>query len=191
MDIQKEIKKIQENLHFFGLWAYLPSGWRYRWQDFYWKWIGPVVKPQQKRYRAVIPKTWCDLTELMVIVNLEFIKGFYEDEFLKCSVEWNSHEESKKFAKWLKAAYKYVTVDRPKLEQDIDDAYPQGGQWDDVFQKGSDENGNVTWTLKGKTSPKNLYKQRYGKVDRLEKKMKDKDTKIITEMIQYRGYFWT
>jgi hypothetical protein len=191
MDIQKEIKKIQRNLYVFGLWSYLPAGWKFRWHDFYWKWIGPIVKPQQKRYRGVIPKTWCDLTELVVIVNLEFIKGFYEDEFLKDSINWNSQEESKKFARWLKSAYKYVTVDRPKLEQDIDDAYPQDGEWANVFQKGSDDNGNTTWTLKGKTSPKNLYKQRYGKVDRLEKKLKEKDTKIITEMVQYREYFWT
>jgi hypothetical protein len=191
MDIQKELKKIQENLHFFGLWAYLPSGWRYRWKDFYWKWIGPVVKPQQKRYRAAIPKTWCDLTELIVIVNFEFIKGFYEDEFLNGCVDWNTHAESKKFARWLKVAYKYVTVDRPKLEQDIDNAYPQGDQWDNIFEKGQDDNGLVVWTMKNKTDPKNLYKQRYGKVDKLEKKLKDKDTKIITEMIQYRGYFWT
>ena len=191
MNIQKEIKKIQRNLYVFGIWAYLPFRWRLRWRDFYWKWIGPAVKPQQKRYRAVIPKTWCDLTELIVIVNLEFIKGFYEDEFLKDSIEWNSQEESKKFARWLKSAYKYVAVNRPKLEQDIDNAYSQAGGWNDVFQKGSDDNGNTTWTLKGKTSAKNLYNQRYGKVDRLEKKMKEKDTKIITEMVKYREYFWT
>lgn len=191
MDIQKEIKKIQENLHFFGLWAYLPSGWRFRWHDFYWKWIGPVVKPQQKRYRAVIPKTWCDLTELVVIVNFEFIKGFYEDEFLNGCVDWNTHAESKKFARWLKVAYKYITVDRLKLEQDIDNAYPQGDQWDNIFKKGQDDNGLVVWTMKDKADPKKLYKQRYEKIDRLEKKMEEKDTEIITEMVKYRGYFWT
>jgi hypothetical protein len=151
--------------------------------------IRVFFKPQQKRYRAVIPKTWCDLTELIVIVNLEFIKGFYEDEFTSGWVNWNATPEHKEFSKWLKKAYKYVSQDRPKLEKDIENAYPPFETTNSIFEKKMVD-GLVT-RVSSKPNLKGEYFKLYGKVDRLEKKLKDLDSKIIKEMVDCREYFWT
>ena len=56
----------------------------------------------------------------------------------------------------------------------------------------TDKHGNVTRTMKtceeryGKT-----YDEIYGEVNRLEALIDKKDTKIITELIKKRDYFWT
>lgn len=188
--MKQKTKDIIQTIKWFGPSYYLPRCFQRSWDNLYWNKIRPIFAPQHKRYRKVIPKTWVDLTELIVISNLEFIKGFYEDEFLQDRTDWNSTEQLKKFSRWLKAAYKYVTVERPKLQQDIDNAYPDEN-WEDAFEKITDEDGIVRWYYKDKRDPKKVYKEKYGKLERLEKKLEEKDTKIITEMVAYRGYFWT
>lgn len=188
--MKNQIKALKSYYKLFGIWYFLPSGWRFRWNDFYWNKIRPIFKPQLQRYRKVIPKTWVDLTELIVICNLEFIKGFYEDEFTKDIVDWNATPEHKAFAQWLKKAYKYVTVERPKLLKDIENAYPEEN-WDRVFEKSINDDGLVAWEWKGEKDTKSTYKKMYGKVESLEKRLAEKDTKYITEMVKNRDCFWT
>ena len=130
-------------------------------------------KPQNKKYRAAIPRTWADVCVLIEDVNFSFVKGFYEDEYIKSIVDWsNSGEHVFKFAKWLEKAYEYITIERPQLQKDLDSAYPE-------------------LTSSRLINDKLSYEEKYGEVIRIEKLIQDKDTKILTEIIKYREYFWT
>jgi hypothetical protein len=130
--------------------------------------------PKNKKYRAAIPNTWVDVCALIEDVNFAFIKGFYEDEYKSGLVDWEgSGEQNSKFAKWLEKAYQYITVERPQLQKDLDEAYPP---------------------LTGKRLTeinRDSYEKEYAEVHRIEKLIQDKDTKVLTETIKYRQYFWT
>ena len=130
--------------------------------------------PKNKKYRAAIPNTWADVCVLIEDVNFAFIKGFYEDEYKSGWVDWQgSGEPTSKFAKWLEKAYQYITVERLQLQKDLDAAYPP-------------------LTAKRLTEiNRNSYEEEYAEVHRIEKLIQDKDTKILTETIKYRQYFWT
>jgi hypothetical protein len=130
--------------------------------------------PKNKKYRAAIPNTWVDVCMLIEDVNFAFIKGFYEDEYKSGIVDWEaSGDECSKFAKWLQKAYHYVTVERPQLQKDLDAAYPP-------------------LSLKRLTEVNRAsYEEEYAEVHRIETLINKSDTKILTEIIKYRQYFWT
>jgi hypothetical protein len=148
---------------------------RYRWYDFEEKWIIPFFYPQNKRYRKVIPKVWNDVSGLIIIVNFEFIKGFYEDEYMAGTVDWEGSSPSHvKFAKWLESAYDYITIERPALLKQQDNSYPPLKTLDEMFNLDSYDE-----------------KVQYAEVRRIETLISKKDTKIITEMVKYREMLWT
>jgi hypothetical protein len=130
--------------------------------------------PKNKKYRAAIPNTWADVCILIEDVNFAFIKGFYEDEYKNGIVDWEaSGDECSKFAKWLEKAYHYVTVERPQLQKDLDAAYPP-------------------LSLKRLTEVnRDSYEKEYAEVHRIEILINKSDTKILTDIIKYRQYFWT
>jgi hypothetical protein len=132
------------------------------------------LKPKNKKYRAAIPNTWVDVCVLIEDVNFAFVKGFYEDEYKSGIVDWDaSGEQCSKFAKWLEKAYQYITVERPQLQKDLDDAYPP-------------------LTAKRLTEVnRDTYEKEYAEVHRIENLIEKKDTKILTEIVKYRQYFWT
>jgi hypothetical protein len=148
---------------------YIPYQIRESWYKF-----KCFFKPKNKKYRAAIPNTWVDVCALIEDVNFAFVKGFYEDEYKNGIVDWEaSGEQCSKFAKWLEKAYKYITVERPQLQKDLDAAYPP-------------------LSLKRLTEVnRNTYEQEYAEVHRLESLINKNDTKILTEIIKYRQYFWT
>jgi len=179
------------NKHFgvWDIWDILP----YKWQRLYYDHIKTIFKPHHSRLRKAIPRQWWDLTGLIVDINFEIIKSFYEDEYSKGIVDWQSDEHHSKFAEWLEEAYKYITVERPELQKQMDQAYPETTNLDDwKGEQHTDKHGNVSWTMKsceeryGKT-----YEEAYGEVNRLEALIDKKDTKVITEMVKRRNYFWT
>ena len=130
--------------------------------------------PKNKKYRAAIPNTWVDVCALIEDVNFAFITGFYEDEYKSGLVDWEgSGEHNSKFAKWLEKAYKYITIERPQLQKDLDAAYPP------LTAKRLTEINRAS------------YEEEYAEVHRIEKLIQDKDTKTLTETIKYRQYFWT
>jgi len=130
--------------------------------------------PKNKKYRAAIPNTWVDVCMLIEDVNFAFIKGFYEDEYKNGIVDWGaSGDECSKFAKWLEKAYDYVTVQRPQLQKDLDAAYPP------LTAKRLTEVSRAS------------YEEEYAEVHRIETLINKSDTKILTEIIKYRQYFWT
>ena len=170
----------------FDIWDILPYSWQRNWYDK----ITPIFKPQNKRLREAIPKTWTDISSLIKTVNFEFVKKFYEEEYVDGVVDWKqSGEDRVKFARWLEETYRYITVHRPRLEKELDAAYPPLRSVDDMFEE-SDElyKGKKTFKLKEREG---TYEELYGEVNRIEQLIVDLDTEVLIEIVKRRQYFWT
>lgn len=126
--------------------------------------------PYHDMVRDSIPETWTDISYLIEAVNFAMIRDFYYNEVIRGHVDWNSGPQVSKFYRWLKRAIKYIEVERPALEKQIEDAYP-----DRKIALRNDKN----------------YKELYGEVDRLSEILRRKDTSFIKQMVEYREYFWT
>ena len=134
-----------------------------------------LVKPKHPTIRKAIPRTWADITYLIVEVNFAMIKDFYYGEAITDIIDWNATKHHKAFYSWLKRAVKYIEKDRPALEKQMNEAYPDYGP--DGF---SVDNLN-----------KGSYHELYGDVNRIEALIWRKDTKLLKEMIDHREHFWT
>jgi len=171
----------------YGIW----DAWDlfpYSWKMTYYDKIKPIFKPQNQRIRKSIPRTWVDVTELVVSVNFEFIKAFYEDEYKADIVDWEATEHHKEFAEWLEGAYEYITNIRPQLEINLQNAYPSHKGFDDMFELKTDENGKRLFQFKDDGVP---YEIKYKEVNRIEEEIRNRDTEVLTELIKRREYFWT
>ena len=122
-------------------------------------------KPCHQRLRNVIPKRWCDLTELTLLINFEIIKSFVEEEM--DNINWESDPEHKKAGEWLKASYKYITETKPALEKELSEAYK-----------------NIP---KGKLP----YEEKYKDVNRIEKTIDESDKAILIGIANYRQWLWS
>jgi len=138
---------------------------RFGFYDFTW-YVYRLYKPCHKRIRKVIPRSWCDLTELTLLVNFEIIKSFVEDEM--DMIEWNSDEHHKAAAAWLNASYKYITKERIQLEEDLRVAY-----------------NNVDYRSE---LP---YDEKYKEVLRIEKTIEESDKSVIIGLANYRIFLWS
>jgi hypothetical protein len=176
---------IHDKFDIWDIWDVLP----YSWNMWYYDKVKPIFKPKHSRLRKAIPRQWCDITSLIVDVNFEFIKAFYEDEYVDGVVDWSASEHHQEFARWLELSYKWITQRRPQLEKEKDDAYPKrSGDLSDMFIEITDEQGKKMYQFKDDGIP---YDIKYAEVNRIEKVIDEKDTEILTELIKRRGYFWT
>jgi hypothetical protein len=170
----------------WDIWDILPSGWKFRYFDH----IYPIFNPQNERVRKIIPRKWVDISSLIENVNFEFVKAFYEEEYIDGIVDWDAQPEHREFADWLEATYAYITVERPLLEQQLDEAYPPTRSLDKMFEPCEvDENGKVK--MYKMVDDGLTYEQKYGEVNRIEKNIEDRDTEVLLEIIKYRHFFWT
>ena len=161
----------------------------YRFRMHYYDYIKPIFFPKHKKVRAAVPRTWADITSMIVDVNFAMIKEFYEDEYLQGTVNWEgSSEGHKKFEQWLKEAYAYAVYKRPSLEAEMERSYPPHKPFNEWFEEKTDENGRKVYQMIPDELP---YEVRYKDVIRLEKEIEENDTKFLKEMIEYREYFWT
>lgn len=163
-----------------------------RWVDiYYYEKIRPFFSPQNRRYRKAVPRTWTDVSHLIEIVNFEFIKGFYEDEYLHGNTDWEgTGERAVEFAMWLESAYDYITIERPALEKQMDDAYPLLPPLKEMFVPCEyDDKGKVK--MLKMVDDGRTYEEKYGEVNRIEQLIVDKDTEILIEFVKRRQYFWT
>jgi hypothetical protein len=173
-----------EKFEVWDVWDFFP----YRFRMVYYDKINPIFKPQNQRIRKAIPRTWVDVTEMVVTVNFEFIKAFYEEEFKADIVDWEATEKHSEFAKWLEEAYEYVTKIRPQLEIDLQNAYPPHKSFDEMFEPKTDENGRRLFQMVDDGIP---YEVKYKDVNRIEEEIEKRDTEVLTELIKRRAYFWT
>jgi hypothetical protein len=147
----------------------------YKFRHFYYKHIKTIWKPQHSRIRKAVPKYWYDLDYVLLQVNFEIIKSFYEDEYVDGPIDWQADEKHKKFAEWLESAYRYITEERPVLQKRMDESYPQE---------------DINFDL-NKGMNKISYKKLYGQVEKYETLIHKTDTKILTELVKNRDFFWT
>jgi hypothetical protein len=175
---------IFEKYGFWDAWDLFPYSWRMTYYDK----IRPIIKPQNQRIRKAIPRTWVDVTEMVVSVNFEFIKAFYEEEFKADIVDWEATEHHKEFAEWLEKAYEYVTKIKPQLEIDLQNAYPPSKPIEEMFERIPQEDGTTRIYMKDDGIP---YEVKYKDVNRIEEEIKNRDTEVLTELIKRREYFWT
>jgi len=173
-----------EKFEVWDIWDLLP----YRFRMVYYDYIKPIFNPQNQRIRKAIPRTWVDVTEMVVTVNFEFIKAFYEEEFKADIVDWEATEKHSEFAKWLEESYEYVTKIRPQLEIDLQNAYPPHRSFDEIFEPKTDENGRKLFQMVDDGIP---YEVKYKDVNRIEEEIEKRDTEVLTELIKRRAYFWT
>ena len=138
---------------------------RFKWwlNDFVWD-VYRYFKPCHQEIRRVIPNRWTDITELIRMVNFEFLKSYHDNEM--DIIEWNSDERHREFRDWIDQAYAYITVERPKLEDNLSKAYPPFGS-------------------------KGPYEEKYAEVIRLEALIEQKDTELLVEIMKKRGWFWS
>lgn len=174
-----------EKFGVWDVWDILP----YRWSMWYYEVFKPIFRPSNSRIRKSIPRQYRDVTSLIVDINFEFIKAFYEDEYVDGVVDWSATEHHQEFAHWLELSYKWITQRRPELEKERDDAYPKrSGDFLDSFVEITDENGKKLYQFKDDGIP---FEEKYAEVNRLEKLIDEKDTEILTQIIKRRDYFWT
>jgi hypothetical protein len=171
----------------YGIWDALdlfPYGWRM----YYYDHIKTIFKPNNSRIRKAIPRQYSDISGLIVNVNFEFIKAFYEDEYKADIVDWEATEHHSEFAKWLESAYTYITKERPQLEIDLNNAYPPFKSFDDMFKPIVDKDGKKMFEMADDGIP---YEVKYKDVNRIEEEIEKRDTEVLTELIKRRYYFWT
>ena len=175
---------IFEKTGVWNLWDILPHGWNM----WYYDKLRPIFKPKNSRLRKAIPRQWCDISSLIVDVNFEFIKAFYDDEYVDGIVDWSASDHHKEFAEWLENSYKYITTERPELEKQKENSYPKMAPFDQLFEEIVDESGKRLFQFKDDGIP---YDVKYVEVNRLEKLIEEKDTDILNQLIKRRDYFWT
>jgi hypothetical protein len=190
-DVEEDISFINkirtytfEKFGIWDIWDILP----YRWNMYYYDYIRPIFNPSNKRLRKAIPRKWADISSLIVDINFEFIKAFYEDEYKEGIVDWDATENHKEFADWLTKAYSYIVIERPMLEKKMLDSYPPLRGFDEMFEPKTDESGKKFFEFKDDGVP---YEEKYKEVNRLEKEIETKDSEILIELVKRRNYFWT
>lgn len=171
----------------YGIWD-LFDLFPYSWRMAYYDKIRPIFNPQNRKIRKAVPRIWMDVSEMILHVNFEFIKAFYEDEYKADIVDWEATEHHKEFAEWLEGAYQYITNIRPQLEINLQNAYPPHKEFDEMFKPIVEKNGNKKYQLIEDSVP---YEVRYREVNRIEEEIENRDTEVLTELIKRRDYFWT
>jgi hypothetical protein len=185
MKIKTAIKNyIFNKFKIWDIWDVLP----YRCRIYYYDNIKPIFFPNNKKIRDSIPKTWSDITSLIVEVNFAMIKQFYDDEYMLGFVDWKSDEKHREFEQWLQKAYTYISYKRPSLEAKMNESYPPLKPLDEMFKPIVDQEGRKMFQFNDDGVP---YSEKYKKVIEFEEKIKNTDTKILKKMIEYRDFFWT
>lgn len=173
----------------FGIWDVLDI-FPYSFRMFYYDKIKPIFKPCNKKLRKSIPRTWIDSSELIINLNFQIIKSFYEDEYINGYIDWESTKPHKDFSEWLEKSYYYITKERPQLQIDLENAYPKSKYklLEDMFLPTVDENGRKLFQFIDDGIP---YEVKYAEVNRIEEIIDNKDTDILKQMVVNRHFFWT
>jgi hypothetical protein len=139
---------------------------RFRTNDLVWD-VYRFFNPCHKRLRKVIPRRWCDLTELTLLINFEIIKSFVEEEMH--IIDWNSNDSHKEVAAWLNSSYKYITEERIQLQEEFDIA---------LTDSSDNKRGQP-------------YAERYAEPNRIEALIDKRDTEILIGLATHRQYLWS
>lgn len=179
----KKILNILDYFTFYRLLNLLP----YKWKMFYYDHVKTIFYPHNNRIRESIPRQYSDISHLIEIVNFKFVEVFYEEEYIDGNVDWTATEDHRQFSLWLESAYKYIKIERPKLEEELANSYPPLKPFNEMF-KPIEEKGKRYYQMIDDSIP---YEVKYAEVNRIEKEITDKDTEILNGIIKRRSFFWS
>ena len=167
---EKETKKNYPIQYFFR--EEVTTFFRVKWmrlQEFKYQ-VKCFFFPKHQELRKAIPRTWVDITNLVVDLNFAMILSF-KKEADESFIDWDGTPEHRKFKNWLDPAAHWITEGRPNCEAQRDALYPPHP---------------LPPEMKGLT-----YEQLYGSLNAVEKLIDETDTNILKQMIEYREYMWT
>jgi hypothetical protein len=132
--------------------------------------IKRFIRPAHPRFRKAYPRhKWHDLSHAIVDINFALIQDFYHEEISRDFVNWDATEEHKAFRAWIEDAIFWIEKAEPQAQKDLDTAF----------------------TNIDRKNRKLPYDQMYAEVIRIEKTIEETNTRILKEMIEHRGFFWT
>ena len=141
------------------------SRFQYRLPRWWYEQVTTRFAPKQKWLAKILPRTWCDKTTLIPMLNFECVKHFVEKEECFERINYDSDPDHQKFAVELKACYKFITKDLPQLERLRDGSYPKTHTGD--------------------------YEKDYEMLNLYEKEINEQTTKWLTWIVVNRDFFWT
>lgn len=127
-------------------------------------------KPHHADIRKAVPRTWSDVSSLIIDVNFAMILSF-KKEADASYVDWRGTDKHLEFKNWLDSAAHWITVGKVNCEKQRDALYPPHPLPEHMRE----------WS----------YDQLYGEMKKIEKLIDDTNTNILKQMIDYREYFWT
>lgn len=134
-------------------------------------------KPQNKWATDCIPNYWRDKDGIIEDVLFAAIVHLVEDEKIFEMLDLTHTEEHKKFAAELKAAYNWITWEKPLMELQLTEAYPPI---------------NVDSIIKMKEfTPTTEQISMYDKVNQLEQALDTKNTEYLRWIVENRKQLWT
>ncbi len=123
--------------------------------------------PRRPKLKAAIPNTYEDLTTIIPNVLFTAIIEFVEDEQCFKYILWTGCGGKNRAAKRkIKEIYQWAKTGRKELKEEISKSYPAQGC-------------------------KLPYKEAYGKLNKLEKKLENQDTRYLTWIVTNRQLLWT
>lgn len=156
----------------------------YRLKDFYYNYIKTIWNPCNNNGRKVFRRQYQDLSQNLIAANFAIvrdlveqkseyggIKNLYADylanpEFSENEQLIDVDQKWHNFRQQLFNCYKYITVKRPVLLQNIEDSFPELGA------KGS-------------------YEQLYGALNQAEAELEKQDSFWLNWIVSNRNFFWT
>lgn len=144
-------------------WDWILPKYKYNWYDR----IKCTLNPCQKWIKKHIEyKQWCDKVELIPKFLFGCVVHYVEEEKCFERINWKgSSPQHAKVADELQKCYEYITVTRPALEQQIEDAY------DNLPESGS-------------------YEEKYADVISTEKTLKEADDKYMMWIVENKNFMW-
>ena len=83
--------------------------------------IKRLIKPICPRWRASCKRhEYMDVSDIIVSSNFALIQDFWYEEMLKGWVDWNATDHHKEFYNWILSALTWIEVERPILQNRID-----------------------------------------------------------------------
>jgi hypothetical protein len=167
---EKQTKKDYPIQYFFreDVRLYFSIMWR-RIEDFKYK-IQCFFFPKHQEIRKAIPRTWADISSLVVDVNFAMILSF-KKEADESFVNWDGTPQHRQFKNWLDSSAHWITVGKPNCESQANTLHPSHP---------------LTDLQKSKS-----YEELYGELNKMEKLISETDSNILKQMIDYREYMWT
>ena len=149
---------------------------------------------RNKTLREIIPQERIDISELIPLLNFKLIEIFYQNEFKgenTIKTNWDATNELKSFSKWIEKAYKYLRIQRPPKEKEIEKCLDKLSWEENLVQMPSTNSFRLISPEDKRGKKGKEQRKLLNKIEGLEAHLFKKDTKILKNLIKYRKLFWT